>query len=71
MDLARYRKALVALVGVAALFIPEVAGMEGDFAAIYDGIVGILTAAGVFAVKNEPEVLRIEEVDGLEAADFD
>lgn len=69
MGLARYRKAFVALIGVIALFIPEVAGMEGDLAAIYDGVIGLLVALGVFAVKNEHPPVD-EEVDGLEVADL-
>lgn len=53
--MAKYRKAFIAALGVLALFIPEVAGLEGDFAAIYDGVVGLLTAFGVFQVPNEPQ----------------
>jgi uncharacterized membrane protein len=52
--MARYRKLFVAIVGGVALFVPEVAGMEGDFASVYDGVVAILTAFGVFRVPNEP-----------------
>lgn len=58
--MAKYRKAFVAAVGVTALFVPEVAGVEGQFAAIYDGIVGILTAFGVFQVPNEPNARNLK-----------
>jgi uncharacterized membrane protein len=50
----RYRKLFVAIVGGVALFVPEVAGLEGDAASVYDGIVAILTAFGVFRVPNAP-----------------
>lgn len=50
----KYRKAIVALVGAVALFVPEVAGLEGNVGAIYDGVVGILLAFGVFKVPNAP-----------------
>lgn len=52
--MARYRKLLVAVVGVVALFVPEVAGMEDEATNIYDAVVSILTAFGVWRVPNEP-----------------
>lgn len=52
----RYRKLFVAIIGGLALFIPEVAGLEGDFASVYDGVVAVLTAFGVFRVPNAPLV---------------
>lgn len=61
--MARYRKLFVAIVGAVALFVPEVAGLEGDFAAVYDGIVGILTAFGVFRVPNEPAPAVEDDLD--------
>lgn len=61
MNVAKYRKLLVAIVGGLALFIPEVAGLEGDAASVYDGVVAILTALGVFAAPNEPEGLEPPE----------
>ena len=48
----RYRKALVALVGAAALFVPELAGL--DIGSLFDTVVGLLTAFGVFAIPNAP-----------------
>lgn len=50
--MARYRKAFVALVGGVALFVPEVAGLEGSAMGIYDGVVALATAFGVFRVEN-------------------
>lgn len=50
--MAKYRKALVAGLGVAALFVPEVAGAEGNVMLVYDGVVGVLTTFGVFHVTN-------------------
>jgi hypothetical protein len=54
--MAKYRKALLAALGVLAIFIPEVAGLEGDVASVYDGVVGILTVFGVFQARNEPSI---------------
>jgi len=51
-DFARYRKAAVAVLGAVALFVPQVAGADADFLSIYDGVVGLLTAFGVFRVPN-------------------
>ena len=51
-ELAKYRKLLVAVVGGVALFVPEAVGLEGDVMSVYDGVVAILTAFGVFRVTN-------------------
>lgn len=50
----RYRKAIVAAIGVVALFVPEVAGAEGSLLLVIDGVVGVLAVLGVYQVPNEP-----------------
>lgn len=52
--MAKYRKALVAAAGILVLFVPEAAGLGDNVGLVFDGVVGALTAFGVFQVKNEP-----------------
>lgn len=61
MDLARIRKALVAGLGLAAILVPRLAGIEGDAVAIFDSVVAILTAVGVYRVPNAPAPHRRED----------
>lgn len=50
----RYRKAFVALAGVVALFVPELVGFEDSVGTLFDTVISLLTAFGVFAVPNAP-----------------
>lgn len=52
--MAKYRKAIVAGIGIVALLVPQVAGAEGDLTLVVDGVIGVLTAFGVFQVPNKP-----------------
>lgn len=57
--MAKYRKALVALVGVAVLVAGQfglvvAADVPDDVGVLFDGVVGLLTAFGVFQVPNAP-----------------
>ena len=51
----KYRKLIVAIIGVALLAGNEVLGLELGFTAdqIYNGVVAVLTATGVYAASNE------------------
>jgi len=51
-NLPEYRKALVAGLGVVVMVAPAVAGVDTDTLAVFDGVVGLLTAFGVFRVPN-------------------
>jgi hypothetical protein len=55
MKLQHYKKAIVALVGVLVLLSHRHWGYDltGQEAALVDIVIGALTAAGVFQVKNE------------------
>lgn len=50
----RYRKLLVAVVGLAAMFVPELAGFDDDAGEVFDVVLAVLTAFGVYQVKNAP-----------------
>jgi hypothetical protein len=52
--LAHYRKLFVAVVGLAALLIPDLVGLEDELTDVYDSVVTALTAFGVFRVPNDP-----------------
>ena len=58
-ELAKYRKALVAVIGVLALVVPDLfstvtqSQAETLVSDLYLAVVGILTAYGVFRVPNE------------------
>lgn len=52
--MARYRKLFVAIVGLAAILVPDLVGLEDELTDIYDSAVAVLTAFGVFKVANEP-----------------
>lgn len=58
MDLARIRKLLVAVAGLAVIVAPDVFGVEfpEHVGNALDAIVAVLTAAGVFAVRNRQSV---------------
>lgn len=49
-----YRKALVAVAGAVVLVVPSLVGADGSALAIFDGVVGLLTAFGVYRVPNAP-----------------
>lgn len=53
---AAYRKAIVAAIGVAAIVFPDVIGadLQGGLGDLVDGVLAVLTAVGVFTVRNEP-----------------
>lgn len=58
--MSKYRKALVALVGAAVLIagqfglvLPD--GVPEEVGVVFDGVVALLTAFGVFQVPNAPE----------------
>ena len=54
----QYKKAIVAAVGLTVLLLHRHAGFDltGQEAVLVDIIVGALTAAGVFQVRNEETV---------------
>jgi hypothetical protein len=51
--MARFRKAIVAVVGLAATLVSSGA-LDGKAEAIVSGLLAIATAAGVYQVKNQP-----------------
>lgn len=52
--MAKYRKALVALVPFATTLIVHFAGASSDVTFVWAAVVTALTAAGVYAVPNKP-----------------
>lgn len=57
VDLTKYRKAVVAVVGAIAIILPAVGvtvGPDVDEAVVrlYDAVVALLTAVGVYQVSN-------------------
>lgn len=54
---AAYRKAIVAAIGVvfivAAQFLSTFAGLQDQLVLVVDGVIGVLTAYGVFRAPND------------------
>lgn len=59
-NVARYRKAFVAVVGATVLVLSQVFGVAAtdedakNALQVFDGVVGLLTAFGVWRVPNDP-----------------
>jgi hypothetical protein len=56
----KYRKAVVAAVGAAALLLAglgleEYAGAEDEALVLVNAVIGLLTAVGVYKVPNDPK----------------
>ena len=52
MDLARIRKAIVAGLALLAILVPQLAGLEGDLIGVFDVVVAVLGAFGVYRIPN-------------------
>ncbi len=53
MDLKRYSKLIVAIIGVIVIILgPDVLGITGNTSLVAEGIIALLTAAGVYQVPN-------------------
>ncbi len=61
MNLGKYAKAIVAAAGVLTLVLSDSVIDLGDTENIVQGVVAILTALGVWAVKNVPQEARAPE----------
>lgn len=67
MNIARYRKLIVAGVGFALLLASNLAGVEigpedeENAMSALDGLIAVLTTFGVFQVKNEGQVVEVPE----------
>lgn len=64
MDLAKYRKLIVASVGLIALFMKDILGLTFDDSLtdkIAEGIISFFTMAGVFALRNKTTVVEARE----------
>jgi hypothetical protein len=61
----KYRKLIVVAVGLAATFIPELAGFDDDAGELFDLVIAVLTAFGVYRVPNaiDPERLARGDVE--------
>lgn len=67
MRAAAIRKAVVAAIGVGFILAAEVldafVGLQDGLVLLVDGILGVLTAFGVFQVENEQPVVAVIEDD--------
>ncbi len=55
MKFAKYSKLIVAVIGVVVIILgPDFLGLTGQPSLIAEGILGLLTAFGVYQVTNAP-----------------
>lgn len=52
--MAKYRKLLVGVLGLAVIVAPQFTGAEDSVVALFDAVVAVLTAFGIYQVPNEP-----------------
>lgn len=64
MDYTKYRKLIVASLGLIALFMKDILGLTFDDALtdkIAEGVMSVLTMVGVFALRNKTTVPEARE----------
>jgi uncharacterized membrane protein len=64
MDLAKYRKFIVAIIGFGVLYAKEIMGIElddGIVNKIVEGIISVLSLVGIFMLRNKTTVSEARE----------